>query len=209
MNLTCHWTRTCSKELAASRQLLHAGQFGVRTNMHRLEHLIDDKWVAHSFPPVFSDGERVVAGVPSGDPSVFQSMVECLEPPYYLLYVLHTPRGEAQSGRYQSPLLSLEQVKEFLFEFKLLLCGDSRFDLWAHSPGENATVVWDRHNQLFGYGPVEKLSSKLLSLGFSHGNLEVPVPHMHHYRAELDDLAKGVLAAFDWTHTPLRPEDEQ
>jgi len=177
--------------------------------MYRLGHLVGNKWIAHSHSPVFAKGDRIVAGVPAGDPSVFGHVLECLEPPYYLLYVLHTPRGEARPGRYRSPLLSLDQVKDFLAQFTPFLSGDARFDLWAHSPGDKATVVWDRHNQLFGYGPIDQFSTKLLSLGFIPGNPEVPVPHEHHYRAELDSLAKEVMAAFDWSYSPLRPEDEQ
>lgn len=177
--------------------------------MYRLGHLVNGEWVAHSHRPVFHLGERLVAGVPGGDPAVFAALVECLEPPYHLLYVLHTPRGEANAGRYQSPLVSLEQVTEFVTRFKDFLCADARFDLWAHSPSENGTIVWDRHNQLFGYGPVDRLATKLISMGFSAGQSDVPAPHEHHYRAELDGLAKDVIAALNWSYSPLRPQDEQ
>ena len=177
--------------------------------MYRLGCLVNGEWTDHSHPPVFASNERIVAGVPRGDPSVFEQLLECLEPPYDLLYVLHTPRGEGQPGRYRSPPLSSPEVKDFLARFAPLLSADARFDLWAHSPSEHATLVWDRHNLLYGYGPVDKLSSKLLTLGFSVGSPEVPAPHQHHYRAELDGLAKQVLTAFDWSRSPLRPEDEQ
>lgn len=177
--------------------------------MYRLGHLVDGKWVAHSHQAVFAVGERIVAGVPGGDPSVFGHMVGCLQPPYSLLYVLHTPGGEARPGRYQSPPLTLAQVDDFLARFGPFLSGDARFDLWAHSRSDKATLVWDRHNQLFGYGPIDRLSSKLASLGFVPGDPQVPAPHEHHYREELDALAAEVLTAFDWVHSPLRPEDEQ
>ncbi|KER88635.1 hypothetical protein GW16_01065 [Xanthomonas arboricola pv. celebensis] len=177
--------------------------------MYRLGHLVNGEWAAHSHLPVFDVGQHVIAGAPGGDPVVFERLVECLEPPYYLLYVLHTPRGEALPGRYQSPALSLTQVKEFLARFAPFLSADARFDLWAYSPGDKATVVWDRHNQVFGYGPLERYSSTLRSMGFALGWPEVPAPHEHHYREEFDALAKHVLTAFDWSHSPLRPEDEQ
>jgi hypothetical protein len=142
--------------------------------MYRLGHFVNGEWTAHSHLPVFDVGERVVAGAPGGDPIVFQRLVECLEPPYYLLYVLHTPRGEALPGRYQSPPLPLAQVKEFLARFAPFLSADARYDLWAHSPGSNATVVWDRHNQVFGYGPLDRYDATLRSMGFSPGRSEVP-----------------------------------
>jgi hypothetical protein len=178
--------------------------------MYRLGHLVDGEWTAHSHPPVFNVVKgRIVAGVAGSDPAIFGRLVECLEPPYFLLYVLHTPRGEALPGRYQSPALSLNQVKEFLARFAPFLTADARFDLWAHAPEDNATVVWDRHNQIFGYGPLERYLSTLEGMGFNRGRPEVPVPHEHHYHSELDPLAKEVLSAFDWARSPLRPQDEQ
>lgn len=178
-------------------------------HMYRLGHLVNGEWTAHSHPPVFDAAERLTAGVPNGDPTVFQRLVECLEPPYYLLYLLHTARGEASPGRYQSPALTLAQVNEFLARFAPFLSADGRFDLWAHSPQDRATVVWDRHNRAFGYGPVDRYASALSSMGFIPGWPEVPAPHEHHYREEFDALANEVMAAFDWSYSPLRPEDEQ
>lgn len=177
--------------------------------MHRLGHLIDNDWVAHSHAPVFELSQRLVAGVPGSDPAVIEALLECLEPPYFLLYVLHTPRGEGSPGRYQSPALSLTDVRGFLHRFGALLRGDGRYDLWVHSPVENATLVWDRHNLLYGYGPLDRYAAKLLALGFVAGTPDIPSPHEHYYRAALDMLAAELIAAFDWTHTPLRPEDEQ
>jgi hypothetical protein len=34
-------------------------------------------------------------------------------------------------------------------------------------------------------------------------------PHQHHYRPEFERQAVELLAAFDWSHSPLRSEDEQ
>ena len=179
--------------------------------MYRLGYLLKGEWVAYSHPAIFESGDRIVVGVPGSDPAIFGRMVECLDPPYYLLYVLHTARGEGQPGRYQSPALSASQVKEFLAHFGPFLSADSRFDLWAHSPNDNGTVVWDRHDQLFAYGPLERFSAALRSLGFTAGSPTVPVPvqHTHHYRAEFDHLAKELLTTFDWSYSPLQPEDEQ
>lgn len=177
--------------------------------MYRLGQLIDGEWIAHSHLPVFEVAERLIAGVPSGDPAVFEALIECLEPPYHLLYVLHTPRGEAMAGRYQSPSISFAQVRAFLGKFGTFLSSDSRYDIWAHSPTENGTIVWDRHNQLFGYGPLKKYSSKLVSIGFNSGQIEIPTPHQHYYHSAFDQCAKEVICAFDWSYSPLQPEDEQ
>lgn len=89
------------------------------------------------------------------------------------------------------------------------LSADARFDLWAHSVAEQATVVWDRHNQLFAYGPLDKFSSQLNALGFTDGDASISFSHLHHYRQEFDADATALLEYFTWSHSPLRPEDEQ
>jgi hypothetical protein len=132
-----------------------------------------------------------------------------LRGPLRLLYVLHTPRGEAAPGRYESPELSVDQARHFIRRFSDFLSADGRFDLWVHSAMDHATLVWDRHDQLFGYGPVDLFVSRLREMGFVAGRVEVPVPHEHQYRAEMDGHAADLLTAFDWRHSPLRPEDEQ
>ena len=177
--------------------------------MYRLGHMVDGEWIEHVHPAVFESGERLVAGVPNSDPVIFGRVVECMEPPFYLLYVLHAPRGEAEPGRYQSPALSLPEVKDFLGRYASFFSADGRFDLWAHSPADNGTVVWDRHDQLFAYGPLDQFADALRSLGFTAGITSIPTPHEHHYRSEFDHLAKQLLTEFDWSYSPLRPEDEQ
>jgi hypothetical protein len=182
--------------------------------MHKLSHKLGNEWVEYSFPPIFSVSvlkatSRIVAGVPHGDAEVFERLVSSLEAPYSLLYVLHTPRGEGEPGRYQSPELSSETFHAFIGQFKSYLSADARFDLWAHSRSENATVVWDRHNLLYAYGPLDKFSSELRTLGFSNGVPQVPDPHQHHYREALDSSATDLLAAFQWSRSLLKPADEQ
>lgn len=182
--------------------------------MQKLGHLDGSNWVAHTYPAVYQlpeepEPERLIVGVPAGGAEVFGKLVECLAPPFYLLYVLHTPRGEGLPGRYQSPAVEATQLREFLEQFSQYLSSDARFDIWAYSPGANATLVWDRHNRIFAYGPLARYKFVLESLGFCEGRVEVPTPHAHNYHAEFDKQAARVLEAFEWHHTPLREKDEQ
>lgn len=183
--------------------------------MHKLSHLVRGEWVEHSHPAHFQivskqgAAPRIVGGIPSGDSAPFERLVRCLGRPCFLLYVLHTPRGEAEPGRYQSPPLSSEELEEFLARFRSYLTSDARFDLWAHSPSDKATVVWDRHNQLFAYGHVERLAEELRSLGFTEGPVGMDFEHQHHYRPEFDADAAAVIEAFDWSYSPLKPGDVQ
>lgn len=183
--------------------------------MYKLGHLVSGNWVEHIYPATFSLSEstqgtqRLIAGVPDGRPEVFRPLVESLAPPYNLLYILHTPRGEEPAGRYQSSPIDTEEFRRFIAQFSSYLSSDARFDIWAHSSSENATIVWDRHNQIFGYGPLQRYARTLNELGFAQGEVEVPAPHAHNYRSDCDPDAALVLQAFDWSFSPLREEDEQ
>src|SRR5881392_3164520 len=103
--------------------------------MYRLGREVEGQSVEHSYPPVFrmpavGSRQRIVVGVPRSDPEVFLRLARCLEEPLFLLYVLHTCRGEADPGRYQSPELSFRELENFIEEFRPFLSGDGRFDLW-------------------------------------------------------------------------------
>jgi hypothetical protein len=177
--------------------------------------MVGHAWLEHSHPPNFftetmpAQGRRLKIGVPAGDVTVTRTLVDCLAEPLFVLYVLHTARGEGEIGRYQSPKLSHHATMEFLDRYAAYFTGDGRHDLWIHSPSSNATLVWDRHNHLFAYGSLECFESKLRALGFEERPLDPLGDHMHHYRAEFDADAFDVLAAFDWKWTELRPEDVQ
>jgi hypothetical protein len=166
--------------------------------------------VEHSHPPVYEIvGETLVATAPGSDPLLFERLAELLDPPCFLLYVLHTPRGEGEPGRYQSDALSRAEIASFLNRFSSFLQRDSRFDLWIHAPTDGATLVWDRHNLIHGYGPVPTFAKALDSLGFLPGTPEIPTPHEHHYHAALDQQARELLVGLRWHWKPLQPQDEQ
>jgi hypothetical protein len=183
--------------------------------MHKLSHLVDGEWQEHSHPvhyqfKDFADGTRcLIAGSPSGEFAPFELLALRQAPPYYLLYVLHTPRGEAEPGRYMTPALTTAELSGFIARFATLLTSDSRFDLWAISSVEKATVVWDHHNLLHAYGPLDEFVSQLNALGYTPGPVDVPVPHQHYLWSQIDVLATALLSAYKWQYSELRPEDEQ
>jgi hypothetical protein len=181
----------------------------------KLSHNVSGEWEEFSPPPIFecsargSNAERVAFGVPGGDVEVIRSLVRCVTAPFDLLYVLHTPRGEGLAGRYQSPPLSLQSVLTFLTKYADFLRADARYDLWVHSSASEATIVFDRHNRGFAYGPIACFVEALTALGFTPGSLPAIPAHAHHYRAEFDAEAANVLAEYSWRRTELRPEDAQ
>lgn len=182
--------------------------------MNKLSHEVAGAWVLHSYPPMFAiastgSTERMEVGVPGGDATVLKKLLECLSGPFFVLYVLHTPRGEGEPGRYQSPPLEAARLADFIDRHAAYLAGDARHDFWVHSPDDNATLVWDRHNMMFTYGPLDCFKAKLTALGFDEGVLPVLGTHQHHYRAEFDAIAGSILSALEWRLSPLRPEDVQ
>jgi len=182
--------------------------------VRKLSELRGDEWIERSSPRVFAlsrgtNAARLEADLSDAGAFVFSHVALCLRPPYFLLYVLHTPRGEGAPGRYQSPSISDAELSAFLHSFSSFLGSDGRFDIWVHSPVEKATVVWDRHDRLFAYGPIERYASALRDLGYQTGAVDPLGEHMHHYRQEFDEDAAGVLNFFDWSYSPLKREDEQ
>jgi hypothetical protein len=166
--------------------------------------------------PVFergamADGQRKVALISPPDcPELFRQLASLLPGPFFVLYVLHTPRGEAEGGRYQSPELSASDLDAFMARYTTYFAADARHDLWIYSLASRQTLVWDRHNLIYIEGdPQERLIEALEARGFSEGHLKPVGDHSHHYRAEFDDDAKSLLSGMDWVRTPLRPEDEQ
>lgn len=183
--------------------------------MFKLGQCVDGVWRRYSHPAIFNiehsgnNQRKVLATVPSSDPIIFREMVKKLTAPMLPLYILHTPRGEGKPGRYQSSSINQADFIDFFLGFEGFFQTDSRFDLWAHSPTDRATVVWDRHDLIHVYGIVDPVVTILRGLGFQHGSPAINFIHQHHYHAENDEQALQLLSALDWNWSPLRPEDEQ
>jgi hypothetical protein len=157
-----------------------------------------------------SGQQRLLISVPPEQSNLFWKLARILPPPYFALYILHTPRGEGEPGRYQSTELSWSDLDNFLLRYADYFAGDARHDIWVYSPETKRTLIWTRHNQIFAEGqPLADIAAELVGLGFHEDKIDPIRDHIHHYRPEFDEDAAGVLDFFDWYRTPLRPEDEQ
>jgi hypothetical protein len=152
---------------------------------------------------------RLRVGVDDGHDATVAALARGLRGPFQLLYVLHTTRTGAELGRYESPELTTEGIEEFLSEFGQFIREDSRHDLWVRSHDDDATVVLDRHNLLYAYGPLELFERVLKSSGAHVGEPAALGTHVHHYHAVWDDTERRILRHFDWRISPLRPSDVQ
>jgi hypothetical protein len=152
---------------------------------------------------------RLRVGVEEAPLSLLWKLAYLLNPPFFLLYVLHTSRCGSRLGRYQSPALQFEAVNAFMAEFCEFLTDDARHDLWLHSPASDATLVWDRHDLICAYGPLAQFRAVLKD---RHEEAEVtgpPDPHAHMYHARFDEAERRILRYFQWSRSPLLSGDEQ
>jgi hypothetical protein len=172
-------------------------------------------WVDRDCPATFardklaSGKDRLTIALPRDATGAFRELAELMHEPFFVLYILHTPRGEGEPGRYQSEEITSAQLSVFLDQYERFFACDARHDLWVKSLNSEDLVVWDRHNDIFAYGDIERFAQRLGKLGFVQETLPPLGDHQHHYRPEFDAEAAAVLNAFDWYRTPLRPEDEQ
>jgi hypothetical protein len=152
---------------------------------------------------------QLCVGVDEAQDAALVALADGLLGPFQLLYVLHTTRTGAELGRYESPELTLGAVQDFLRQFGRFLSEDSRHDLWIRSHDDDATIVLDRHNLIYAYGPLDQFEATLKSLGVHRGEPLVLGAHMHHYHAEWDEAERRVLRTLEWNIKPLRPSDVQ
>jgi len=135
-------------------------------------------------------------------------LAECLEEPLYLLYVLTVPRGGGKAGRYESKnSFTLDQLQSFLYEYVELLEKDARNSIWIQS--RSGLLVYDLHNVIYAYGPLELFQPVLQTSGLSEsGEVRFPSPHVHRYHFQFDEDQARILREVEWIHSPLSPGDE-
>jgi hypothetical protein len=153
--------------------------------------------------------ERLRIGPSRGHVDLMVELVECLPEPLRLLYILIEPHGDRhRPGRYEAASgMSFEETEAFLREFGDFLQSDGRHHLWVASPG-HGTVIYDRHDMLYAYGPLDRFVSVLRANGLHEGPLVIPVPHRHGHHSEFDEAETRLLSRLQWIQSPLRDGDD-
>jgi len=183
--------------------------------MHKISYQCVDDWFDFVHPKIFARGSispeafRLRAGFPKDDPAILHRLLDSMPEPFLLLYVLHTPRGEGAPGDIKAIPYRLKKSKNLLSTYWEYLSRDARFDLWFYSPAINATLVWDRHDLLFAYGPLDNFEAILSEWGCQHGYPVLPSPHTHNYHAGFDISATQLLERYPWKRSPLHQMDDQ
>lgn len=156
-----------------------------------------------------SSYERIIIGLAKDHIDMILELTVVLSEPFYMLYVLHSPRTENKSGRYQSNSLAYSEIEKMLNQFKEFFENDSRHDLWVHSPKTNTTIVYDRHNRIYLYGFTDKHIHLIKKMGLQEDTVSIPYPHVHNYNAEYDNFEHKLINDFEWKVTSLLDEEIQ
>ena len=174
------------------------------------------EWQPHVYPVEFrhettdADSGRLCITCSTGQVGLLLSLSATFAEPLFALFVLALSRcDENHCARYQSPKLTRPQVVEFLERFKDFFERDGRHRLWIHAPLSEATLVYDNHNVIYAYGPLAEFRSILQANGYHEvDHVAVLGPHGHCYHAEFDPAERAVIAAFDWSRSPLKEQDD-
>lgn len=156
-----------------------------------------------------SGPERLVLAPSRGHIGLLLDLTVCLKAPFWMLYVLLDPRRDHAAGRYETPdPLDGAELRAFLGEFKDYLETDARHHLWIGSTTGNGLLVYDQHNLIYAYGPLEGYEEIVHRSGLREGTVTIPAPHSHHFHPAFDDDEDALLSRWNWTRSPLRDGDQ-
>ncbi len=163
--------------------------------------------------PTTDGPDRLKIGLRAGQAQALPILARALRPPFRLLYILHTSLTGAPLGRYESPDLDWDQVATFVALFNEFLTHDARHDLWLHSFPDAATIVLDRYNMVYAYGPLDRFADILVEGGVQSvaawAAPAVPYPHALHYHPAFTADEAALLGHMAWHRKPLRDVDVQ
>jgi hypothetical protein len=178
--------------------------------------LLGADWVPNDYGNLYfeqpcGNARRVVIG-PSSDQVdlLIEMSAELQGNPWYVLYVLLVPRqSKREPGRYQSePFEAHASLAAFLQSFRVFFESDGRHHIWVGSCANDGVLVYDQHDVIFAYGPLDRFKTILASHGFRESEFWFPSPHSHSYMPENDAEEERLMAEVEWKRFPLQPGDE-
>jgi hypothetical protein len=164
----------------------------------------------HVFERIRTKGVERLIIAPRGDHiDLMMDLGRVLPEPFGILYVLVVSRSDRPPARYQSASpSSRDEMETFLSEFREFFEGDGRHHLWVTSLESNATLVYDRHELIYAYGPLDAFEQVLRSRGLGAGHVPPPQTHQHSYNAKYDKEEDRIMKYWSWIPFPLQPSDE-
>ncbi|HLP00204.1 MAG TPA: hypothetical protein VK171_16525 [Fimbriimonas sp.] len=164
-------------------------------------------WVPLRYADTFvrqniSGVSRLLIASSSNSVDLLSELISFYSGPFQLVYLLVTPPEDQEPARFEVSDVSAETLIGFLSEFREFLSTDGRHHVWIHSSA-GGTLILDEHDWIYAYGSLDALSGFLTERGFGEGMPELPYPHIHHEREELDGELDRLLGAFDWKASKL------
>ena len=156
-----------------------------------------------------SGADRLVIAPSFGHVDLLSKLSGVMEEPYFLLYVLQVPRSEVPPGRYQAPEpISRAKLTSFLRQFGDFLEGDGRHHFWIGSTDKSSLLVYDRHEVVYAYGPLDAFKAILIENGLQETtDVLLPDPHVHRYNQSFDQHAGDLMSFWSWKQFPLQDSD--
>ena len=155
---------------------------------------------------------RLVIGAASEQIDLLIELSRCLPEPLDLLYVLVSPRGDHEPGRYEAPQsLGRNEVEAFLRRFRAAFEQDGRHHVWIQTTsdaGEDGLLVYDENNLIYAYGPLDAFEAILRRRGLRHGTVQLPVPHRVRFHGHFDRDEDAIVAEWAWKRFPLDEEQD-
>jgi hypothetical protein len=182
----------------------------------KLQTIHGSEWIRHVYPNEFcfettsTQTQRICATTTAGYIDLLLALTAALPEPFFVLYVLALSRkGENEAARYQSGEVSHAAIQPFFEHFEDYLENDGRHHIWIHSPESSATLVYDNHDVIYCYGPLDTFSTILQNNGLKAvDEIQRIGPHSHCYNQEFDNCEGELLKFFKWTKSPLQSQDD-
>jgi hypothetical protein len=186
-----------------------------RSNPKFASRVNGELWLAHDYGKVYAiektknGNKRLRIAVSYDGSQILRTLSRSLKEPFFLLYVLVIYRGGGEIGRYQSDELSREELDAMFARYGEFWDSDGRHSVWLRSQADEATLVYDRHNLIYAYGPLERFELVLETLGYT-ATPKVPLSfeHQHWYYEEFDSLERELTTRFADRRSELYPGDE-
>lgn len=182
---------------------------------HKFSQLQGSSSLPYVYPNVWeveqTTGPQRLVIAPSGNHiDLLIELTRQLPEPFGVLYVLVVPRGgSGEPGRYQSAQpCDRKELERFLRRFQKLLESDARQHLWLLSLPSQAQLIYDNHNVIYAYGPLDAFKRVLTAKGLTEGQVQFPSPHAHNYNAEFDEDERQIMSYWEWIYFPLAEGDD-
>jgi hypothetical protein len=167
---------------------------------------------AFIYPNIWAQGkttgpDRLIIAPSAGHVELLLELSRVLPEPFGILYVLTLPRI-SKEGRYQSPApTDRAETEAFFRDYREFFEGDGRHHVWIMSLPAKATLIYDHHNVIYAYGPLDKYKQVLAAKGLKEEpDVCFPVPHEHNFNACYDSWEEKILAHWAWKHFPLKEQ---